>query len=331
MKPENQNLIKLPVKELAKKIICDGHLFLLVGDRKFYLMKPGVFIDQAFIKKHAPKDATFDFDVVINEEVKTKFKTLFRELRYLQFERDLRLKSFEILKYFQECFSGGEHFLTFALACHEEFCQLPLEDQSRMHETDMNLYRKALYSSAFAVIIGMGNDYYHFLMLKDFYNITFGLDIGLCESNYSYYVAEACNVENRQPGSGVKYLVSERASEFEVDVYLKHPQRTHEYFKKKEFLSYPELAEITLYQHELTDGTGFPRAIKKGQVSSWEAIVILADSLVEISSEYHFEMDVIPYLISFQNQKLNDLPVSRVYKKVTQTFAHFDTMKETGT
>jgi hypothetical protein len=213
MKPENQNLTKLPVKDLAKKIICDGHVFLSIGERKFYMMKPGVMVDPAFIKKHAVKDPVFDFETVVNPTIKETFKTLFRELKYLQFEKDLRAKCVEVLKYFYEYYSSNEHFLSFAIACHEEFCALPLDEQVRMHETDMHLYRKALYSAAFSVLAAMANDFYHFLMIKDFYNMTFGLDIGLCEINYSYFVAEACNVENRQPGAGKTILETEKASD----------------------------------------------------------------------------------------------------------------------
>ena len=93
-------------------------------------------------------------------------------------------------------------------------------------------------------------------------------------------------------------------------------------------LAYPELMEIVLYQHELSDGHGFPRGIPKGQVSSWEAIVMLASSLVDISDEYAFEQDVINYLFSFQNQKLKDIPVQRVYQKLCMGLGDIFKMKE---
>lgn len=330
MKYENHNSIKIPVKDFAKKIICDGHLYLSIGDRKFYLMKPGVFVDPSFIKKHAPNKPVFDFESVINEEVKESFRRLLRELKYLQFEKDLREKCFEFVKYFHHIYSGEEHFLTFAMACHEEFCQIPQDDQIKMHETDMHLYRKALYSSAFVVIVGMACDFYHYLMLRDFYNLTFALDMGLCHDNYSYFVAEACNVENKHPGKGKNYLETEKASEMEKAVYFNHPQKSYDYLKSLNILRFPELAEAVLYQHELTDGSGFPRGVVKGQVSGWEAVIIFADSLVEILPEYHFERNVVNYLKNFQNQKLKDLPVNKIYKRICLTFDHFNSLKETG-
>ena len=331
MKHEAQNFTKLPVKDLAKKIICDGHVYLSSGERKFYVMKPGVFVDPAFIKKHATKDPVFDFESVIDPEAKDIFRNLLRELKYLQFEKDLKNKCLEIIRFFHEHYSHDGHILTFASACFEEFCQISFDDQKRMHESDMHLYRKALYASAFSIIVGMANDYYHYLMLRDIYNVTFALDMGLCETSYSYYVAEACNHENKEPGKGLELLDREKASASEKEVFLKHPERSYKFLKESSILSYPELSEIALYQHKLADGGGFPRGVVKSQISSWEAIVIYADSLVEISSEYAFEKNVISYLTNFKNEKLKDLPVNRVNKKLCLAFDYFHNLKETGT
>jgi hypothetical protein len=328
MKQENDALRKLPVKDFSKKVICDGHLFLLIGNKKFYLMKPGFYVDPSFIKKHAATNPVFDFESVVNQEIKDKFKIFFRELRFLQFEKDLRLKSYEITNYFHQVFTSTEHFLSFALACHEEFCQLPSTEQIKIHEADVNLFKKSLYSSAFSIISGMANDFYHYLMLRDLYNLTFCLDIGLCESNYSYFISEACNKENQNPGSGINYLNSERASEIEKALYLNHPSKSYNYLKSLSLLAYPELAEVLLYQHELSDGSGFPRGVRKSQVSSWEAIVIFSDSLVEILPDYTFETDVINFLIAFHNKKLQHQPIQRVHKKLCLVFEEFKKMKE---
>lgn len=315
----------IPVKEFAKKVICDGHVYLRSSEgRRFYLMKPGVLIDPEFIKKHARLNTVFDYDQVTRAEVIEKFTYLFHELRYLQFEKDLRLKSAEIVQLFQQYYAGGEHFLSFAEACFKEFCGLPEEVISKMHETDVHLFRKSMYSAAFAVLIALSNDFYHYLMIKDFYNITLSLDMGLCEAHYSYFVSEACNQENQYPGTGKEWLKKEKASELEINVFLGHPEKSYEFIKaNKNLLSYPELAEIILYQHELSQGHGFPRGISKGQVSSWEAVVILADALVEIKDKYDFENDVLHFIENFKNKKLSDLPVQRVYQKLCMNLEHF--------
>jgi hypothetical protein len=330
MKSENEKTVSLPIKDLAKKIICDGHLFLCSKEgRKFYLMKPGIMIDESFIKKHATNNTIFEYSQVTNTTVTAQFTTLFRELKYLQFEKDLRMKSQDIVAFFKATFEKDIHFLSFAMACHNEFCALSIEDLKRMHETDVHLFRKSLYSAAFAVIIGFTNDFYHYSMIKDFYNLTLGLDLGLCESHYSYFVAEACNRENQAPGTGLLWMKNEGASDLELDVFLNHPLRGHKFFQEhSELFAYPELIEVVLYQHELSNGKGFPRGIPKGQVSSWEAVVIFASSLVEISVDYKFESSVLDFIYSFENQKLSDLPIQRVYKKLCMGLGDIFKIKE---
>lgn len=317
-----EKIIQMPIKDFAKKIICDGHVFLRSKEgRRFYLLKPGIFIEPAFVKKFAAAQTVFEFQPVTNETVTSQFSTLFKELRYLQYEKDLREKTKEIVSFFRALYQNDEHFLSFALACYYEFNAIALPDLERMHDTDLHLFRKSLYSGAFAVIIGLCNDFYHYPMIKDFYNITLGLDIGLCDTNYSYFVAEACNKENLAPGSGRNWLTEQRGSEQELQVFLDHPARSYEFFKTNiDMLSYPELAEIVLYQHELSSGLGFPRGIPKGQVSSWEAVVVLATSMVEISADYDFERKVLNYIFDFGEDKLGHLPVQRVYKKMCIVF-----------
>lgn len=330
MKPTNEITTSLPIKDFAKKIICDGHLYLRSKEgRRFYLMKPGIMIDENFIKKHASNQTVFDYVAVTDEKVIAKFSQLFRELKYLQFERDLRLKTMEIVAYFKEAFENKTHFLSFAMACYQEFNSFSSDDVKRMHETDLHLFRKSLYSAAFAVIIGFTNDFYHYPMIKDFYNLTLGLDVGLCEAHYSYFVAEACNQENKVPGSGVEWMKQEGASQTELSVFLEHPSKSHKFFvEHATMFAFPELIEIVLYQHELSSGKGFPRGVPKSQVSSWEAIVMLASSLVDISDEYSFEQDVINYLFTFHNQKLKDIPVQRVYQKLCMGLGDIFKVKE---
>lgn len=329
-----ENSTLLPIKDFAKKIICDGHLYLRTKDgKRFYLMKPGVMIDASFVKKHASVGSTFDYISVVDQKVVDRFSKLFRELKYLQYEKDLREKSLEIVLAFQEAFTGGNtHFLSFSMACFNEFNGIGKENVLRMHETDLHLFRKALYSSAFSVMIALCNDFYHYPMIRDFYNLTLTLDIGLCDANYSYFVAEACNNENQNPGSGIEWMRTQNATQQEMEVFLKHPTRSHEFLKANpNLLAFKELAEVALYQHELSSGAGFPRGIPKGQVSSWEAVVILADSLVEIKDYYDFEWHVVDFLFGFRNKKLSELPIQRVYRKMCLGLGHLYKKQAVGT
>lgn len=332
MQPTKVNYPKLAIKELAKKSICDGHLFITSKEgRRFYVMQPGMLLEDEFIKKHALQNAVFDFEPVIKSEIVEHFQRLFKELKYLQFEKDLRVKSAEIVEYFHEVFSADEHILNFALPCFQEFCLVPAETLKKIHSVDINLFRKSLYSAAFSIITAVTSDFYHYTMLRDFFNLTFTLDYGLCDQSYSYYVAKGCNQENRQPGSGEAWMRNEKATEQEIKVFLGHPRKSYDFIKSSTMLAYPELSEITLYQHELSNGKGFPRKINKGQVSSWEAVVLFADSLVEIEDSFAFEKEVVKHIVEFRNQKLDQIPVGRVHNKLCKAFDYFAGLKETGT
>lgn len=321
----------MPIKDFAKKLICDGHLYLKSKEgRRFYVLKPGIYVDPSFIKKYASTNTIFDYQQVTNPEVVSKFGAFFKELRYLQFEKDMRLKSTEILAYFQSVYSSDEHFLSFALACFEEFCSLPQEALLKFHDTDIHLFRKAMYAGAFAVITALANDFYHYPMLKDFYHLTLCLDIGVCEAHYSYFVAEACNRESKVPGSGRLWMESEKATDIEKRIFFQHPLKGHAFIKSLGILSFPELAEVMLYQHELANGSGFPRGIPKALISSWEAVIIFADSLVEIKDDYEFENQVCDYILNFHNQKLSELPVQRTFKKLCLALDHVEKLKRTG-
>ncbi len=310
-------LVKIPIKDFAKKIICDGHLYVAAGEgRRFYVMQPGMLIEEDFIKKHALQNTVFEFESVIHKERSQEFIKHFRDLKYLQFEKDLERKCREIGAYFHSVYQSDEHFLTFALAAFQEFCLIPKESLKRMHDLDINLFRKSLYSAGFAVITAIANDFYHYTMIRDFYNLTLGLDIGLCDQSYSYYVAQGCNQENLSPGSGANWMRQEKATEQEIAVFLKHPQKSYEFIKNLSILSYGELSEILLYQHELANGQGFPRGISKGEVSSWEAVVLLSSSFVDIADSFPFEKNVLGYLGEFQNVKLDLLPVKKIYTKL---------------
>lgn len=325
------NFQKLAIKDLAKKTICDGHLYISGKEsRRFYVLQPGMIVEEDFIKKHAVLNTTFDFRPVTEKDNLERFRSFFKELKYSQFEIDQRKKCLETLRFFHQIFSEDTHVLDFALATFEEFNLIPLDDLKRMHNLDINLFRKSLYSAAFAVVVAMANDFYHYMLLRDLYNLTLALDMGLCDSHYSYFVAKGCNQENKNPGTGLQWMKSEKASELELNVYLAHPEKSYDFIRSKAFLAYPELAEIALYQHELASGKGFPRGIKKGLISSWEAVVILASSLVDIEESFAFETQVVDFLKGFSNQKLSLLPVGKSHAKLSGVLGYLEADEETG-
>jgi hypothetical protein len=322
---------KITVKDLARKRVCDGHLYLTTAEgRRFYIMQPAMLIDGDFIKKHAATHAQLELEPVVRDELSMKFRELFKQLRYHQFEKDLREKSAEILAAFCEAFQQEEHFLSFATAAFEEFCHAPQELLEQLYRTDMHLFRKSFYAAAFSVVTALSNDFFHYTMLRDFYTVTLLLDVGLCDAGYSYHVSRACNEENRRPGTGAKLLQEERCSELELKTFLEHPRRGHALLEATKLLAYPEFADIVLYQHELADGSGFPRGVRKESVAGTEAVVILADALVEISDNFPFETNAVAHLLQFNNPKLRELPVEKAHRRLCLALEHFGQLRKTG-
>lgn len=311
-------MMKISIKELAKFSICPGHLYLQTSsERQFYLMKPGMYIDKNFLNKHLNLQTEFELNPIISVQIQDEFFRLLKEFNYLHFEMDIRKKCRELIIYFSKIFTSESHFLNFAIPCFQHFNNLHPAYLQVMSDVDVYLLRKAIYSAAFSVLISFCNGIYHPLMVKDIYNLTLSLDVGLCRKNYSYFVAQACNEENKNPGNGMKWLQQEKATPEEIDIFLSHPNESYKLYEQGKIkLLHRELAQIILYQHELSNGKGFPRGIKKGLVSSWESVVILADSLVGIEKEFDFENRVIEFLYQFESKKLKNLPLNKIYQRL---------------
>ena len=77
MVEDQKKIIKMPIKDFAKKIICDGHLYVSYNSRRFYVMRPGIFVDSEFIKKYAITDQVFEFEPVVLDDAKNNFKNHF--------------------------------------------------------------------------------------------------------------------------------------------------------------------------------------------------------------------------------------------------------------
>ena len=322
---------KIHVKEMSKKSICDGFLYYVSGSKKILLLKPGSLISQSFLHKHAMAGTTFEITHISDENLIKHFSGLFKELKYLHFEKDLQAKAEEIVEQFFEAFSQNKHFFSFAFACYEEFCAQKEMQSVRLNETDVNLFIKSFYSASLSILFALSNGIFHYPMVKDIYNLSFCLDIGLCHKNYSFYVSQACNVENKSPGTGLTWMKNHSASLEEVEVFFNHPNNTFKFFQENSILNFPELAQTVLYQHELANGEGFPKGVNHSQISGVESILILADAMVEIKDEDHFEKGILDHFEHFESKKLMILPVKRVLNQLMKKRKNYHKLEGTGT
>ncbi len=307
-----------------EQVLTPGRLLLQMGPKLLPLLEAGQVIDQKFLAKY--KNSKLIVESAIDEELYLHLKFLFSDLKTKKFEKDQRELAKKILGSVLTGWKKKDsHLLTFALACFECLNTLPAEELTKIDSTDIRLFKKALYSSALSVITAMSNDYFEFNLIKDLYQVTFVLDVGLCDSNYSYHIAGAVDEESKKAGSGLIYLDKVHASTQEKNLFLKHPEKSHDLIESYQFsMTYPELCQIVLYQHETTSGTGFPRGVTKREISTWDAVCLYADGIVMMSSIEDLEKNTLDYILKKSIEKQNLLPIKKVFTRLKETISYFD-------
>ena len=315
----------VPIDETFwSQIICDGDLCLQMGPKLLPLLSAGEFIEKKDLEKYKSKNLLVIKRVIDQDQYQIYLK-MFSDLKDMIFEKDQRQQAKEILSSVHHEWQGNEsHLLTFALAAFYSFNSLPDEELQKINETDLRLLKKSTYAGAICLLTAMSNGFYSFDILKDLYLVSFAMDIGLNGKDYTYHVSKAVDVEAEKHGRGREYLNSVKASQKEKNLFINHPEKGHAALQSLVHLfTYPELIEIILYQHETSDGKGFPRGITKREVSTWDAICLYADSVVLLSEIEKIETNTLSYLLSLSPAKQESLPVKRVFLKLKSMMTYF--------
>lgn len=305
--------------------ICDGNLYLKMGPKSIRLFEAGQVLDQELLSKY--KNSSLFVDKIINQDLYDKYIFLFNELKTKKFEKDQRSVSKRILStVFQDWMGEGSHPLTFAKAAFDSLNFLPYGDLLKFDTADSRLFKKALYSGAILVVSAMSNEFFEFNLIKDLYQVTFCFDIGLCDKNYSYHLAFAVDSEALIAGGGLDYLNKAHASIEEKKLFLSHPQKSFELLDSlKVYFTYPELIEVSLYQHETATGSGFPRGITKREVSTWDAVCLFADGIVSVSKLEELEKNIKLFILLHGETKQDLTPTKRVFFKFKEAMSYFET------
>jgi hypothetical protein len=137
------------------------------------------------------------------------------------------------------------------------------------------------------VLFSLACGYRDPLFLREIYQAAWYLDAGLIDESFTYWVALACQAERMRPGEGGKFLIAQAASEKEHALFFTHPRRSYERAQNELLarLSFGELLLSVLHHHEKSDGSGFPEKSCLSVLSDWEALMVLADSLVDYREE----------------------------------------------
>lgn len=297
--------------------ICQGFVYFQTSSSRILLCNPGTWIDQKLSIKFEKLKDKIDFVSVIDTNLNENFKSLFMAHLKYDFENEWAKSKEEILTLFNSMLAEGKSFFNWSIACFEVFNKSSHSELNDLHETDVNLFRKAQLSASIAVWLSLTNGFYEPKLLEDIYHLSFFQDSGLIDPEYSYYVTEAIDQESLNPGHGIKYLVNQKASSAEIKLYKEHPFGSYEFIKRVDLLNDPELANTILLGHELSSGEGFPFGYTEAVLANWEKIIILADHLVKYNSSSDYNL--YKELETIRSFKIDILPVRKVLARALAT------------
>lgn len=215
---------------------------------------------------------------------------------------------------------GGLSLMDWAFACHRLFAP-DVAMQDTMLTKHVVLHRRGLYVSALSVLFALACGYSEPQLLREIYKVAWLLDAGLMRDEFTHWIALACQVEKAKPGSGIEFLKVKQATQLEQQLYLQHPQLGYDSARAllERGMSYPSLLNAILRHHELSDGKGFPGHLPGAALSDWEALIILADQLVDYREsviEKYAAHGLREVWAEFRRLPVRNLPVERVRRKV---------------
>lgn len=297
--------------------ICQGFVYFQTSSSRILLCNPGTWIDEKLFTKLERLKDKIDFVSVIDHDLNEKFKSLLFDHLKCDFENEWARSKEEILSLFNSLLAEGKSFYNWSIACFDVFNKAADSDLNDLHETDVNLFRKAQLSAAVAIWLSLTNGFYDPELLEDIYHLSFFQDSGLIDSDYSYYVTEAIDQESVNPGHGIKYLMNLQASPAEIKLYKEHPFGSYEFIRRVNLLNNPELANTVLLGHELSNGEGFPFGYTEAVLANWEKIIILADQLVKYNSTTNYNL--YRELETIRSFKIGVLPVKKILVRALST------------
>jgi hypothetical protein len=309
----------IKIDDLAKFRLCPGHLYYFskASNKPFFMLQAGDVVEENFLSKY--RSAGFDSFYIlkfINYENIEKFKYHLINLKNAKQEKDRWLERNAILDLFKLNYviTKNTSLLEFLIAFDEVLSKVPSEIVEKYSELSDSLYRRSIICSAFSALIGLLVGYIDFEFIQDLYHLSFFKDYGLVDEKFNYSILKACELERKNPGSGIKHLAK---SEQFLDFFKSHPEQSIKKIEDhaKDIFNYPELIKAISMHHELSDGSGFPRGINHLAVSDWESVLTLVEYIVPYSEMIFSKLGDYHLLDLMHNAKENILkkvPTNRV-------------------
>lgn len=287
-------LSTVKLEDLRPDSVCPAHLFVFIKSKPFLLLRAGDYLDRDFLDKYRGRGARsfLALEVASSADART-WRSFFSRLNRCRSEKEKRALQDEFVRKFADVHwrKSSRSFLSFALACHDEFYGLPKSFGRELQEASHILFSRAVSCSAIAAAYCFVDGLLERSFMRDMYNAAFALDCGLAAGGApSYLLLEACEAERKVPGSGTALL--EKKGRGEKELFINHPEagaKKAEAFES--CFSNPEVIEHIRFHHEKTDGSGFPFGLTRSALASSETVLMFADHMTSFEERIFKEGD----------------------------------------
>ncbi|MFT6633102.1 MAG: hypothetical protein ACJAS4_003071 [Bacteriovoracaceae bacterium] len=319
-----EELTTIKLSEIPTQTVSRAHYFHLLPSNKkaVLLLRAGDFVETAFVDKYIGKGLESIYQLeIINEDDLNFYKSKWASLKNARTQKDQFLIRDEIMGQLAQDFwaSKEKSFLSFVIACFEEFYIYPPKVLDKYQEVSMILYTRALLISSVSCAVSLSNNYVDYHFIKDFYNTSFIMDFGLIEfGTFNFMMSMACESERNKPGSGLLLLENKGRSKIEIQAYKEHPNVSYRAVSEyKSLFTYPEVLENIKMHHEKYDGSGFPNGYYYTAMSDTETLLTFCDYMIPFEEHIFSKGDGHQILSQyFEKIKLIDdehkLPVNRL-------------------
>ena len=318
------DLSTVSLSDIKEDTISRCHyIHLLPGDRgALVLLRAGDYIEPEWIIKYRDKGLNSVYQIeVCSEEDLVEYKSMWRELKLARHQKEEFLLRDKIIKKVAQDFwvSDKKCFLSFVIACFEEFNIYDEVVINKYQRITMVLYHRAFLTSSISTLTALCNGYVDYKFIKDFYNTTFIMDYGLIEyENYNYALSLASESERNDPGSGIRCLEKYNRSESEKVLFVGHPNISYEFaLNFKDQFNSPEILEVIQMHHEKCDGSGFPNGYSYSGMSDTETLLMFCDYFIPFK-EHVFTFGDGDEILNDYFEKLNNfegkylLPINKL-------------------
>lgn len=308
-----EDLSTIKLSEIKTNTVSKSHLFhLLPGNKRaILLLRAGDYVESAFITKYLDKGLESLYELeIIHEEDLVFYKNKWSALKNAKTQHDQFSIRDEIISQLAKDFwaSKEKSFLSFVIACFEEFYIYPENVLNKFQEVSMTLYTRSLLISSVSCAVSLVNNYVDYRFIKDFYNTSFMMDYGLIEfGNFNFMLSQACEKERNNPGTGIELLYEKKRPEAEVFAFKNHPNvsfRAVSEFKGQ--FQYPEILDNIKMHHEKYDGSGFPNGYFYSVMSDTETLLIFCDYMIPFE-EHIFALGDGHQILSQYFEKLKQI------------------------